>query len=154
MTSSLCAWNWCGAFRVMFSGYKSRKKTAVAALSLLCILLVAFVSVVQAVHVHTDNSKLPATSVRSAPWPTPELLVAQSTGQSRYSSAPHRLYLQKRPAILLALSPLFAFVLLPQSRDLRQKNRRVFQPHSSTLALSLGGNLCWLLTRGRSMRLL
>ena len=29
-------------------------------MSLLCVLLVAFVGVVQAVHVHSDNSKLPS----------------------------------------------------------------------------------------------
>jgi len=45
---------------LILSGYKTRKDTASAALSLLCILLVTFVSVVQAVHVHTDNSKLPS----------------------------------------------------------------------------------------------
>jgi hypothetical protein len=41
-------------------GYKSRKDTSILALSLLCILLVAFTGIVQAVHVHTDNSKLPS----------------------------------------------------------------------------------------------
>ena len=40
-------------------GHKSRKDTSIAALSLLCILLVTFTGIVQAVHVHTDNSKLP-----------------------------------------------------------------------------------------------
>jgi hypothetical protein len=49
-----------GALGLISSGYKSRKGTAVAALSLLCVLLVTFVGVVQAVHVHSDNSKLPS----------------------------------------------------------------------------------------------
>jgi len=40
------------------SGYKLRKDKSVAALSLLCILLISFTSIVQAVHVHTDDSKL------------------------------------------------------------------------------------------------
>src|ERR1700674_1922486 len=54
--------NRSGAFRLISSGYKSRrdKDTSIAALSLLCILLVTFVGVVQAVHVHTDSSKLPS----------------------------------------------------------------------------------------------
>jgi hypothetical protein len=42
------------------SGYKSRKDTISAGLSLLCILLVTFTGVIQAVHVHTENSKLPS----------------------------------------------------------------------------------------------
>src|SRR6202047_1491542 len=40
--------------------YKSREDRPVVALSLLCVLLVVFTGVVQAVHVHTDNSKLPS----------------------------------------------------------------------------------------------
>jgi len=46
--------------RLILSGYKSRKDTISAALSLLCILLVTFTGVIQAVHVHTENSKLPS----------------------------------------------------------------------------------------------
>jgi hypothetical protein len=41
-------------------GYKSRKEKQALALPLLCILLVAFTGIVQAVHVHTDDSKLPS----------------------------------------------------------------------------------------------
>lgn len=48
-----------GAFRLTSSGYKSRKDTPVV-VSWLCVLLVAFTGIVQAVHVHTDNSKLPS----------------------------------------------------------------------------------------------
>ena len=40
--------------------YKSREDRPVVALSLLCVLLVVFTGIVQAVHVHTDNSKLPS----------------------------------------------------------------------------------------------
>jgi hypothetical protein len=39
--------------------YKSREDSSMA-LSLLCILLVTFTGIVQAVHVHADNSKLPS----------------------------------------------------------------------------------------------
>ena len=49
-----------GAFGLILPGYKSRKDASIAALSLLCILLVAFTGLVQAVHVHSDNSKLPS----------------------------------------------------------------------------------------------
>src|ERR1022692_3266011 len=49
-----------GPFRLISAQYSSRKDTCIAAVSLLCIVLVTFVGVVQAVHVHTDNSKLPS----------------------------------------------------------------------------------------------
>jgi len=45
---------------LILSRDSSRKDTCFAVLSLLCIGLVAFIGVVQAVHVHADNSKLPS----------------------------------------------------------------------------------------------
>jgi len=47
------------AFWLISFVYKSCKDNLVRGVSLLCVLLVAFTGVIQAVHVHTDNSKLP-----------------------------------------------------------------------------------------------
>jgi hypothetical protein len=38
----------------------TQRSTPFRALSVLCVLLIAFIGIVQAVHVHSDNSKIPS----------------------------------------------------------------------------------------------
>src|SRR5882724_805118 len=44
----------------MYAQHKTSRNTGLSSLSLLCVVLVLFVGIVQAVHVHSGNSKLPS----------------------------------------------------------------------------------------------